>query len=442
LGGGEPAPRRGRCFVAGGYGFIGRHIVAALVANGWEVVAGGRELKRARRLMPDVTWVAVDFNHDLDADVWRKRLAGCSALVNCAGVLQSGWRDRSRRVHVDATLALFRGAAAAGVERIVHLSALGADAAGKTAFARDKAAADAALAEMDVDAVVLRPSLVYARDSYGGTAFMRALAGLPGVIPIPAGIAFDPIHADDLATIVARCLDRDAVASRLYEIGGPQRMSLQEIVAEMRRWLGFPSARYVSVPTWLMRPLLWLGDIAGWLGNPSALRSTTIVQAYATPPARSNALIKATKVRPRPMRVALAAEPASVADRLHARLGFVGPALRITLGAFWIASGLVALLPPTFEAALTIAAVAGFRSPTADALIYAGAALDILLGLPMLVGVKVRPVALLQAALTAVYVAVIGVLIPDLWTDPLGALVKPLPLIVASLAVAAMAEDR
>ena len=161
-------------------------------------------------------------------------------MVNCVGVLQSGARDSSRRVHVDATVALFKGAAAAGVKRIVHLSALGADADGKTAFARTKAAADAALADIGVDAVILRPSLVYARDSYGGTAFMRALAGLPGIIPIPAGVLFDPIHADDLALIVVRCLDRGAVAPRLYEIGGPQRLSLGQIVAEMRAWLGFP----------------------------------------------------------------------------------------------------------------------------------------------------------------------------------------------------------
>jgi hypothetical protein len=337
---------------------------------------------------------------------------------------------------------MFAGAMAADVKRIVHVSALGADENGKTAFARTKAKADAALVAIGADAVILRPSLVYARDSYGGTAFMRALAGLPGIVPIPPGVAFDPIHADDLAAIVVRCLDRSKVPPGLYEVGGPERLTLREIVGEMRRWLGFGSARAVSVPAWLMRPLLWLGDLAGWLGNPSALRSTTLAQAFATPPAHSDAIVGATGVHPRPMREALATEPASVADRLHARLGFAGPALRIALGAFWVLSGLIALTPAAFEAGRTILEAAGFRTPNADPLIVASAALDIVVGVPMLIGFRVRAAALGQIALTLAYVAALGVLIPELWTDPLGALLKPLALMFASVVVAAMAEDR
>jgi len=97
-----------RCFVAGAYGFIGRHVVAALLADGWRVTGGGRDLKRARALMPAIDWVAVDFNRDTDTKVWQRRLKGCDAVVNCIGVLQSGLRDRSRRIHVDATRAMFR----------------------------------------------------------------------------------------------------------------------------------------------------------------------------------------------------------------------------------------------------------------------------------------------------------------------------------------------
>jgi uncharacterized protein YbjT (DUF2867 family) len=352
-----------RCFVAGAYGFIGRHVTTALIGAGWEVVAAGRDVARGRRLMPDVEWVAVDFNRDFDPGVWQQRLAGCDAVVNCVGILQSGWRDRSRRVHVDATLALFKGAVAAGVKRVVHVSALGADPKGPTAFARNKATADDALVELGPDAVILRASMVYARDCYGGTAFMRALAGLPGIIPTPSGITFDPIHADDLAAIVVGALDRDAVGPRMYEIGGPESLSLRKIVAEFRRWLGFPPARFIRMPDWLLRPMLLLGDLAGWLGNPSAFRSTTIRQARATPRAHSNAIVKATKVRPRPMRVALAAEPASVADRMHARLGLIGPALRIALGAYWLASGLIALTPFSIDGAQQILDAANIHAP-------------------------------------------------------------------------------
>jgi uncharacterized protein YbjT (DUF2867 family)/uncharacterized membrane protein YphA (DoxX/SURF4 family) len=431
------------CFVAGAYGFIGRHVVAALLADGWKVTGGGRDLKRARALMPAIDWVAVDFNRDTDAKVWQRRLKGCDVVFNCVGVLQSGFRDRSRRIHVDATRAMFRGAAAAGVGRIVHMSALGADSRGKTAFARDKAAADAALTKIDIDAVILRPSLVYARDSYGGTAMMRALAGPPGLILIPAGaIAFEPIHADDLGKVVVRCLDSRVPGRRMYEVGGPETLSLRAIVAEMRAWLGFPPARFVSVPTVLMRPLLWLGDIAGWLGNPNAFRSTTLTQALAMPRARSDAIIQATGMTPRPMREALAAEPAAAQDRLHARLGFAGPALRIALGLFWIVSGLTVVIPTSFTAARTIAEGAGVPAQWSGWAVAIGAAIDVLLGLPMLIGIRVRAAALLQVALALVYVIALSALVPVLWLDPLGALAKALPVIFAALAVAAMTEDR
>ena len=408
------------------------------------MTGGGRDLTRARRLMPDIRWVAVDFNRDTDPQVWRQRLAGYDAVVNAVGVLQSGLRDKSHRVHVEATGAFFRGAALAGVGRAVHISALGADAAGKTAFARDKAAADAALAEIgDLDVVILRPSLVYARDSYGGTALMRALAGLPGLIPVPAGdIVFDPIHADDLGRIVARCLDPGVPARRIYEVGGPQPMSLRDVVVAMRAWLGFAPAPTVAVPAWLMKPALWLGDLAGYLGSPGPLRSTAIIQAAATPPADSTAIVAATGVTPRSFAAAMASEPANAQDRLHARLGFAGPALRIALGLFWLVSGIVVLFPTPFGAARAIAEAAGFGAPLSTFVTAAGALLDIVLGGLMTLGLWTRRVALVQAAVTVVYVATLGILVPILWLDPLGALVKGLVVVGAALAVAAMEEAR
>lgn len=432
-----------RCFVAGAYGFLGRHIVSALVANGWTVTAGGRDIAKARRLMPGVEWVAVDFNRDIDAPGWAERLAGCDAVVNCVGVLQSGLRDDSRRIHVEATQAMIEGARVAGVRRVVHISALGADAAGSTAFARDKAAGDAAVAAIDIDTIILRPSLVYARDTYGGTRMLRALAGLPAVVPLFAGeTKFEPIHADDLAQIVVRCLDAGVPARRTYEIGGPQVISMRGIVAEMRQWLGFGQARFIHAPSMLMRPLLWIGDVVGWLGAPSVMRSTTLAQALAMPRARSAALIKATGIVPRTMREALAAEPATAEDRLAARLGFALPALRIGLGAFWLVSGVVTLLPGPFAAARTIAEAAGVPPAWSAPAVAAMAMIDAALGLPMLIGVKVRLVALLQAGTALAYLLVLGLLVPSLFLDPLGSLVKIVPVLFASLVVAAASEER
>jgi uncharacterized protein YbjT (DUF2867 family) len=295
-----------RVFVAGAYGFIGRHVVGALVRDGWRVTGGGRDVARGRKRFPDIDWAAVDFNRDRDPAVWRDRLTGFAAVVNCVGVLQSALGNASRRVHVDSTVALFRGAAEAGVRRLVHISALGADDGGMTAFARDKAAADASLAALDIDWIVLRPSLVCGDENSGGTALIETLARLPGVVPVPQGdMTFQPIHADDLARIVARCLDLGVPARRIYDVGGPETLTLREIISEMRRRRGLPPAYFVAVPDALVRPLLLLGDLAGWLGVAGPLRSTALIQGRRMPLANSAAIVAATGIAPRPMRAAL-----------------------------------------------------------------------------------------------------------------------------------------
>jgi hypothetical protein len=142
------------------------------------------------------------------------------------------------------------------------------------------------------------------------------------------------------------------------------------------------------------------------------------------------------------MQQGLGSTPASSAERLEARLGFPLPALRIALGLFWIASGLIALLPGPFENAKTIAEAAGVSPDFSGSLIVLAALANIVLGVPMLIGIAVRRVALAQAALGAVYVIVLSVLVPALWLDPLGPLVKAVPLIFAALVVAAAAGNR
>jgi uncharacterized protein YbjT (DUF2867 family) len=298
-----------RVFVAGAYGFIGRHVVDALLRGGHDVIAGGRDVVRGRKLFRDIEWVRVDFGADHDPDLWRDRFAGCDGVVNCVGVLQSGPRGSSRVVHVTATVALFRGAAAASVKRLVHISVPGADPGGATDFARDKAAADDALAAIDIDWIILRPSLVYADRNSGGTALIERLAMLP-VVALPAGdISFEPIHADDLAAIVVRCLDPEVPGKRVYEVGGPETMTLREIVTAMRAAGGLGPTAVFAIPDFALRPMLWVGDFAGWLGMPGPMRSTTLDQARRTPAVNSDAIRAVTGIVPRRMRVALAGAP-------------------------------------------------------------------------------------------------------------------------------------
>ena len=107
-----------RCLVTGAYGFIGSAVVAALRRDGVSVVGAGRDLELARRIHPDIEWIACDFNTDVAVAQWLPRLRGIDAVVNCVGILQGSLRDDADRIHADATIALFQACAAAGVKRL------------------------------------------------------------------------------------------------------------------------------------------------------------------------------------------------------------------------------------------------------------------------------------------------------------------------------------
>jgi len=206
-----------KCLVTGAYGFIGSEVVAALRREGATVIGCGRDLELARRVNPAIEWIACDFNTDVTPAHWTPRLAGIDVVVNCVGILQGNLRDDAERIHADATIALLEAAAASGVRRIVHISAVSAETAIPTAYARSKAKADAALSRLAANWLIVKPSLVIGHGAYGGTSLMRGLAGLPFVLPLPGEERerFQPIALDDLARGIAGLAARaEPVAQR------------------------------------------------------------------------------------------------------------------------------------------------------------------------------------------------------------------------------------
>ncbi|WP_417488241.1 NAD(P)H-binding protein, partial [Maricaulis sp.] len=186
-----------RVLIAGASGFIGSHIAAHLGAAGHPVRAAARGVEAARRRAPNFAWVGCDFRCDT-VDDWLPRLTDIDVVINCVGVLQDGLGDSSRKAHVDGAAALFKACEQAGVRRVLHISAVGVDEAAGSDYARDKLAGEAALRACNLDWLILRPSLVVARNVYGGTALVRSLCGIPFVTPVVGGEQmFRPIGMDD-----------------------------------------------------------------------------------------------------------------------------------------------------------------------------------------------------------------------------------------------------
>ncbi|HEX3098707.1 MAG TPA: NAD(P)H-binding protein [Usitatibacter sp.] len=426
-----------RILLLGANGFIGRELGAALQARGHAVVPGVRRASQAPAFSTQAP-MEIDLARDCDAETWLPRLEGIDAVVNCAGILQARRGDRAEAIHVRAPAALYAACLRSNARRVVLVSAISATPSAGTAYARTKLAGEDALRSTALEWVVLRPSLVHARGAYGGTALLRGLAALPGFIPVPGegAQAFQPIGMDDLAQVVVKAVESDALVRRTLEPVGPDVVTLRAIVVDYRRWLGLGPAIVVPIPGAFARVAARIGDLAG-----GTLNSTAWAQLEHGNTGDAAAYARQSGLSPLGWRAALARHPAHAQDRWHARLYFVRPLLRIALALLWIASGLVGA-----------AAVATWSGPVAQALGVSGGSgaallgfsclLDIVLGTLVLARWKPAVLAALQAAVVIGYTAVAGIVQPALWLDPFGPLLKNLPVLAAIAALAAIEEDR
>lgn len=432
-----------RVLVTGAYGLIGSAVLSRLHRDGHELVAAGRRIEEAARRMPVARWIEADFNRLTSADDWVPLLERVDAVVNCVGVLEQSRRDDIRRTHVDGTIALFDACVRAGVRRVVHVSAIGASAAGKTEFARTKAQADAHLTALDLDWTILRPALVLSPIAYGGTAMLRALAAFPLFAPgLTRAGAIQVVDVDDVAGTVAWCLRPGAPARVTWELAHPQTHSFGEIVAAIRGWLGFAERPIVTVPYSLavliaVYPVL----LAGWFGWRSPARVTAFLQLVAGVVGDPGPWSRATGIRPKSLAEILAARPAGVQERWFARLYLLKPVALVGLAVFWIATGMIAMGPGR-ASAMTQLAATGFPARFVELTVLLGGWFDVVLGVLLLVRRYARGVLILMFVSTLGYLLAGTILAPQLWADPLGPLVKIVPMLVATLLTLAIIDDR
>ncbi|MGE0047099.1 MAG: SDR family oxidoreductase [Hyphomonadaceae bacterium] len=428
-----------RILIAGASGFIGSHVAAHLAARGHEIVGAARDARWAAGRYHGVRWVEADFRKKND---WAAHLEGVSAVINCVGVLQDGGADSTQAAHVDGARALFDACERVGVRRVIQISAVGADPGAGTAYARSKHKGDADLMARDLDWAVLKPSLVVARNVYGGTALVRGLAGIPFATPVIASPGmFRPIHLRDACSAIERLLSPDAPTRVVIDLAGPVEQTLPEVIAAHRAWLGFGRARIWTVPKPLADLAFALGDLLGVFGVRTSLKSTSRAQMAHDVGGDPNLLTTNLGMNVRGGMEELAAEPAGVQDRWHARLYFVKPAARLLLAAFWMFTGIVCLTTGRDEA-MALACEAGlgrFDALAADL----GGLFDIAIGAAFLFLAKRRRAILALMALVSIgYLAVLSVTLPWLWADPLGRLMKLLPFFALLAFVAAVEDER
>jgi uncharacterized protein YbjT (DUF2867 family) len=372
---------------------------------------------------------------------WLSHLSGVDAVINCAGVLQDSARDSTEAAHASGPAALFTACEKAGVRRVIHLSAIGVDRETPSEFSRSKAKGDKALMRSGLEWVILRPSVVVGHGAYGGSALFRGLASLPVVPRLADAGKLQIVQLHDVVATIVWFLRPDAPIRVVLDLAGPDRFAFDEVVAAYRQWLRWRPARKITLPRWLMGAAYRLGDFAGWLGWRPPMRTTArqeIVRGAVGDPGPWTSM---TGIVPRSLEASLAAEPATVQEKWFAKLYILKPVVLGVFSLFWIATAFMSL-GPGWEIGIGLMHEGGVHGIAAPLTVIAGALADLCIGIGIAVRRTARPALYAALLLSLVYVVIGTILVPRLWIDPLGPMLKIWPVLALNMIALGILEDR
>ena len=224
---------QGLVTVFGGSGFLGGQVVRQLAKAGHRVRVAVRNpnLAYKMRMLGDVGQIEVVQANIRNAPSVARAVEGAEGVVNLVGVLWEGGRQKFQTLHVMGSRTIAEQAKAAGVTRLVQISAIGADAESSSKYARTKAEGEAAVRAVFPGAVVIRPSIVFGADDKFFNKFGQMAALFPALPLIGGGeTKFQPVYVGDVAAVVAQAVSSPAAEGLTYELGGPTVYSFKQLL--------------------------------------------------------------------------------------------------------------------------------------------------------------------------------------------------------------------
>ncbi|MCP3379124.1 SDR family oxidoreductase [Bradyrhizobium sp. CCGUVB4N] len=432
--------------VLGASGLIGRFVTDDLRARGFRVVGLARSLSSAQAMSAlDIALPILN----IDASALTRLLSeyAVDVVVNCLGVLQDGPGSDTSAVHRDFVARLLQAIAGSGrAIRLVHISIPGTAEADRTAFATTKREAERLIATSHIPHAILRPGFVVAPSAYGGSAMLRALAAFPLDLPdSEMATRFQSVAVEDISATIAwlavREIDDASVKAVSWDLMQSEPITMAGVVKQFRHAFGTAGWPHVAMPSFMLDLGARLGDLANYLGWMPPMRSTAIAELRRGVSGDPSAWIAATGIVPKTLAETIGRHPATIQDKWFARLFLVKALIVASLVVFWIASGFIALFV-SYRAAAGILTAHGFP-PALVAPVTIGTSL-----MDMSIGVLIAFRRTAAVGLVVGIVASLGymfgaaILTPDLWIEPLGALVKTGPAIVLMLVALLMLDNR
>jgi hypothetical protein len=226
-----------------------------------------------------------------------------------------------------------------------------------------------------------------------------------------------------------------------WDIMHPTIRTLGDAVESLRAWLGTVPRRRIALPGPLLIFGALAGDLAAWLGWRPPIRSTALAELQRGVVGDPRSWVEATGIRPRTFDEILQARPATVQEKWFARLFLLKALIVSILAIFWCASAIIALTV-AYPDAVAILTRRGYADETARVITVAGSAMDFCIGVAIAFRRSCRQGLLAGIAVSLFYMLAAAILTPDLWIEPLGALVKTGPAIILMLVALAIADDR
>jgi uncharacterized protein YbjT (DUF2867 family) len=434
-----------KILVLGASGLIGRFVTDDLRARGFLVTGV------ARRFSPSQIANAFDIERP-SRSTDREQLArlirdqNVDLVVNCLGVLQDGIGSDTRAVHRDFVERLLQAIGQSGrAVRFILISIPGTAGDDRMPFSKSKREAERLIATSGWRYAILRPGFVIAPSAYGGSAMLRALAAFP--IDLPAAESatpFQPVAVEDIAGTVAWLADHDVpeqATGVAWDLMPPQPITLGRVIEQFRWSFGTTMGPRIVLPAFMLDLGAGLGDLASRLGWSPPLRSTAIAELRRGVAGDPSAWMTATGIEPITIDARIASRTATIQDKWFARLYLIKALAIASLAVFWTASGFIALVI-SYDAAAAILASHRFP-PALVAPVAIGSSLtDMTIGC-LIAFRRSCAVGLLAGIVVSLgYMTGAALLTPDLWIEPLGALVKTGPAVVLMLVALLTLDSR